>query len=50
MEGKKHLHAKSYDISDSESVQIIMVWLGHEGLPFIQTLTDEEYETCKHIT
>ena len=41
---------KSYDISDSERVPIIMNRLGCEGLHFVQTLMDDEQETCKSST
>ena len=47
MEVKNIFMSKSYDITDSERVPIISKWLGFEGLHFMQTLTDEEWETCK---
>ena len=37
---------KNYDISDNESLPTIMNWLGHEGLHFVQTLTDV-HKICK---
>ena len=38
---------RSYDITDSKKVPLIMNWLGHEGIHFVQTLADEEQEICK---
>ena len=38
---------KSYDVSDSERVAIIMSWIGQGGFHFVQTLIDEEQEMCK---
>ena len=37
----------SYNIDKDVKVSIVMNWLGHEGLRFIQTLTDNEQEICK---
>ena len=38
---------KNYDIYNSERVPIIMNLLGHEGLHFVQTLTDDDHDICK---
>ena len=38
---------KSYDVSDSEGVPIIMSWIGQGGFHFLQTSIDEEQEMCK---
>ena len=50
MKVKNIFMTKSYDISDNEGVPIIMNWLGCEGLHFIQTLANEELDTCKSST
>ena len=39
---------KSYDIYESERVQINMNLLGHEGPHIVQTLTSNEQEICKN--
>ena len=49
MEVKNTFMTKSYDIADSERVPIIIKWPGHKGIHFIQTVTDEEQETCKVV-
>ena len=46
----KHIFMiKSHDISDSERVPLIKNWLEFDRLHFVQTLTDEEQETCKVV-
>ena len=39
----------SYNLYDSEEVPVIKIWLGTEGLQFIQTLTKGEQEACKGV-
>ena len=36
----------SYNIEDSKEVPIIMNWLAHEGLRFLQILSNTEQEKC----
>ena len=40
---------KHYNISDTESIPIIKIWLGWDGLIFIQTLIQIEQESCKRV-
>ena len=40
---------KNYNKCDSESVPLIMDWLGHEGLHFMQTLTDDKQNLNPHL-
>ena len=40
---------KSYDISDSETVPIIMNWLGHEGFHFVETLMNVSKQHVKSV-
>ena len=44
MEARNIFITKSYNIDENEIVPIIMKWLGHEGLIFIQNLNDNEQE------
>ena len=35
----------SYNIEESKKVQITVNWLGHEGLRYVQTITDNEQKS-----
>ena len=47
IEMKKTFLTNNYNIQESKIALIIMNWLGHEGLRFLQTLKPEEKEKCK---
>ena len=39
---------KTYATNESVKVPMIMNWLGHEGLEFLQTLTDNDQGKCQN--